>query len=582
MSAFCAMAEDFRSVFVWVCILTILQTYHILSFMQQRRWFVEMAYRNPLIYHSDGHRDGKVDAFFQTTVGNKVNHYIVNAKFTKEFDKQAPVTFYDEIIAFNHLFAEATKRQREDHLQTVKASLRDHYSNLFDLYDEGSAELIFITNCRANPKQFQRVKGLAVTVYHLEDLLQFLLDDLEIAMPKTPPLSLQSVFGLLKAREDESEVATTIIFARLIDFIQYLKRQDPFHLLFARNVRLFLGNTPVNTAIAITFEKHPREFVYSNNGITLLCDDYSDKPNELIIYNPRVVNGSQTLHSVSQVSNPSADARVMVRLVKLPPLTPNDPEEWVRKRKDIINRISVRSNQQNPVKKWDLVANDDFQLEIFRFFRERKIYYERRQKEWSERSRELSGSAIRHGPNVKYMAQLIASYKYGDKELGPARAKSNPAELFDDDSYRRIAETNPELAFQLYLLNTLILAAYKSLSQAKYRMMRGHIDFILLSLVSKILKDIGAEWGEQDLTAFLQREMEASNGLNLDWRRLVKAISEIIYVAYQAERQTYKREKEKDLSPNNFFKAAGYVNEILKRPFPNEAKKYAKQLIADI
>ena len=297
-------------------------------------------------------------------------------------------------------------------------------------------------------------------------------------MPKTPPLSLHGIHNILKAKEDESKIATTIIFAKLTDFINYLNKQDPFHLLFARNVRLYLGNTTVNAGIAHTFEKHPEEFVYSNNGITLICDEAYDKANEFLILNPRVVNGSQTLHSVSQVLNQSDEARVMVRLIELPPLTPNSTEEWARNRKEIINQIAVRSNQQNPIKEWDLVANDDFQLELFRFFRASGFFYERRQKEWSERSRELSGTSIRRGPTVKYMAQLIASFQYSDKELGPARAKNSPGELFDDDRYIKIIRTEPIIAFHLFMLNTIILTSYKSLPQTKYRMMRGHVDFV--------------------------------------------------------------------------------------------------------
>ena len=141
------------------------------------KWFVEMAYQMPNIYHTDGYNDGKVDAFFSTTFGNNVKHYVVNSKYTSDLDRQAPVNFYDEIITFNHLFAESTKEQREGHLQNVKPALRPHYLNLFEQYDEGAVELIFITNCKINQKQFLRAKGLPVTVYHLEDLMQFLLDD---------------------------------------------------------------------------------------------------------------------------------------------------------------------------------------------------------------------------------------------------------------------------------------------------------------------------------------------------------------------------------------------------------------------
>ncbi len=527
------------------------------------RWFVDMAYQEPRIYHTDGHRDGKVDAFFQTAAADAVAHYVVNAKLSRQFNKLAPVSFYDEILAYHYLFAEATPRQREDHLQGVLPALRDHYSNLFSLYDEGSVELLFITDCRANRQQFKRANGLSVTVYHLEDLLQFLLDDLELAMPKTPSLVLEGVANLLMAREEETEVATTIVFARVIDFIRYMKKQDPFHLLFARNVRLYLGETPVNLAIADTFKSHPSEFVYSNNGITLICDEFVHTSRELTINNPRVVNGSQTLHSVKDVPEPSADARVMVRLIKLPPLDPDDPEDWARRRREIINRISVRSNQQNPIKKWDLVANDDFQLELFRFFRDKKVFYERRQKEWSERSRELSGSAMRRGPSVKKMAQLVASYRYADKHLGPARAKSSPAQLFDDAAYRKIARVPPELAFQLYALNEITSDAFRLLPQAKYQVLGGYIEFALFALVCRAMTDAGARWGAPELTGSLSAELDARSGTRPVWRNLVALCSMRLHSRFQEERRSYRAIHGKDLTIANFFKASGYVDKAI-------------------
>ncbi len=63
------------------------------------RWFVEMYFLKPRdLFVSDGSKDGKVDLFFGTTHdGSEVNHHVVNSKFTKEYNKLAPVSFYHEI-----------------------------------------------------------------------------------------------------------------------------------------------------------------------------------------------------------------------------------------------------------------------------------------------------------------------------------------------------------------------------------------------------------------------------------------------------------------------------------------------------
>ena len=61
------------------------------------RWFLEMYFQKPHdIFISDGSSDGKIDAFFKTNDGHTVRHHVLNCKYTHEFQKLAPVQFYDE------------------------------------------------------------------------------------------------------------------------------------------------------------------------------------------------------------------------------------------------------------------------------------------------------------------------------------------------------------------------------------------------------------------------------------------------------------------------------------------------------
>ena len=356
------------------------------------RWFADMYYLDTQgMFGSDGSHDGKVDFFFTTNDGKTVKHHIVNSKFTEKYNKLAPPVFYEEIAYFVQAFKNTDQRDAFL-LKSVKPELRSRYSLLFERYDEGEAELIFITNCRRNDGYQSLLKDLPVKVFHLEDLVQHLIDDLDATMPRTPDLALNNIHTVLSADKRDTSVSTSIVFARLIDFIDYMKK-DPYDLLFARNVRVSFGvkKNSVNGEIKETFKNHPDEFVFSNNGITILCEDHDHKlgADRLVLVNPRVVNGSQTLHSIRDVVNPSHQARVMVRIIEIPPITGEDIEDQVEKKRDTLNKISVRSNRQNPIKKWDLVSNDDFQLEIYRFFRRKGWFYERRIREWNQRSREL-------------------------------------------------------------------------------------------------------------------------------------------------------------------------------------------------
>jgi AIPR protein len=146
--------------------------------------------------------------------------------------------------------------------------------------------------------------------------------------------------------------------------------------------------------------------------------------------NPRVVNGSQTLHSISEVDHPSRDARVMVRIIQVP--TSQDagfPDR--EQKKEIIRNICLRSNQQNPIRRYDLVSNDDFQQELSRYFRDKQIFYERRRGEWKYKGFQLKSVGIERGPGVPWMTQLISAFHYDRKKLGPAVAQGKLKELFD-------------------------------------------------------------------------------------------------------------------------------------------------------
>ena len=132
----------------------------------------------------DGAGDGKVDILVTCQVGDKIRYQILNTKFTNEYSKSSPVAFYDEITRFWQAFE--NKGNRQDYLtNVVRQNLHEHYKRLFKLYDEGKAELFFVTNHKANENQFRSVQGYGMTILHLEDVLQYVAEHTEGAMPET-------------------------------------------------------------------------------------------------------------------------------------------------------------------------------------------------------------------------------------------------------------------------------------------------------------------------------------------------------------------------------------------------------------
>ena len=383
-------------------------------------------------------------------------------------------------------------------------------------------------------------------------------------MPKTPTLLLTGIGQVLSPEPNETVVPTSIVFAKVKDFTDYMKK-DPFDLFFARNVRLWLGNTSPNEDIRATFEHEPREFVFSNNGITLLCETHHHDPGprELRITNPRVVNGSQTLHSVRHVQGPSDLARVMVRIIEIPPVDPNDVAAATERRRAIISKISTRMNQQNPIRKWNLVANDEFQYALARYFRKRNLFYERRAKEWSVRKVELTPVGVQRGPKIKELAQLIASYHWDDKNLGPVTAKRTVDGLFEDRKARRysvISQTKPELAYQLFELDQALDAAIAAQSHKKkygwLKEYRRHGNLAVFAMVVKHLQAAGGQPGTDSFSKVLEARV--------NWTELVTPCLELIRDKFEEDAVTYRSREGKDLTKNNYFKSSTYVDAWLR------------------
>lgn len=548
------------------------------------RWFAELFFMNPQdIFISDGSKDGKIDLFFTTHNGKTVLHHVLNTKFTKEYNKIAPPSFYQEIKYFWQAFE--NREARSGYLEkAVKKELRPRYKKLFERYDDDGVELMFATNHRRNDAHFEQVKNIPVGVFHLDDLIQCLVDDIDGAMPRTPSISLNGIHAVLSPDKADTEVATSIVFARLLDFIRYME-DDPFDLLFNRNVRvaISLARSDVNRAIHDTFKDSPREFAFSNNGITMLCEKQHYDPGQkvLTLENPRVVNGSQTLHSIRDVPNPAPNARVMVRIIEIEPPQGNALEEKVQRRKEVINKIAVRSNQQNPIKSWDLASNDNFQLELFRFFRSKGFFYERRTREWGQRSRELRSLNMRYGGSIKWLTQLIASFNWSKPRLGPVVAK-NVAELFEGEIYESIRNTMPELAFQIFLVDSDLWECRSDLTKEKVYIanLGSAAHFALFSLAVRALQEVGAKWGDPSFSDHLHKQWpDWAEHHYKDWRNLTKACIDQVVAAYKKDAGKYSKKEKKALSHANYFKNQSYISRILKSKLSGKIKKYSRAVL---
>jgi hypothetical protein len=137
--------------------------------------------------------------------------------------------------------------------------------------------------------------------------------------------------------------------------------------LYHKNIRGFKGSTEVNDSIADTLKDHSDNFLYFNNGITLLCSELDKRPlggksrtsGVFDCKGASVVNGAQTVGSIISVLSSNlftpatTTARVMVRLISLEGCPP-----------DFGTQVTRATNTQNRIEKRDFAALDEEQSRI--------------------------------------------------------------------------------------------------------------------------------------------------------------------------------------------------------------------------
>lgn len=139
--------------------------------------------------------------------------------------------------------------------------------------------------------------------------------------------------------------------------------------LLERNIRRYLGlhSNRVNEGIRSTLlSENPTDFYFFNNGLTLICNDFSynalqNSDYHVKVENLQIVNGGQTCMTIFKTLEemqaqglklPSL-ATVLVRIYKLP-----------KDNQDIVLQITHATNSQNPVDLKDLLSNDEKQQQL--------------------------------------------------------------------------------------------------------------------------------------------------------------------------------------------------------------------------
>jgi len=267
--------------------------------------------------------------------------------------------------------------------------------------------------------------------------------------------------------------------------------------LLERNIRRYLGlqGNRVNESIRQTLTgDHPDNFYFFNNGLTLVCDDFSynalqNSDYQVKVENLQIVNGGQTCMTIFKTlekmdpNNIPKDASVLVRLYKLP-----------KNNQDIVMQITFATNSQNPVDLKDLKANDQKQHQLEQSISALGYSYRRKRADTVAKPSEVTSGLAAES--------ILALWRF----------KPHQAKFFSREHFGKLYETI--FTTDLNGAQTIIAALLYRIAENRRRrpydddpeFVRYASCFIAMQMGQRLLRNLGVDLSGLDHRNFAQAE----------------------------------------------------------------------------
>jgi len=496
---------------------------------------------------TDGGMDKGIDAIFEKEEDGENVLYVIQSKyFEQNQDKTIDENTKNLVVeaVSNYILGDYPLKNLNKKLQKKVESFRDRLSN-------GKIDrvgIIFLTNGQYPGENI--ISELDSFKQDQEGIVYYQIfserDLSEIFLPTSAGLVKEIDLKIVK---DSGSGEKTILNLPDIDIVQgKVVKVDVVELakivkenknIFSANVRAFQSiRNKVNEQIASTLRDPDliKEFVYLNNGITIICDDFQVKPGgEIInITKPSIINGCQTASTILEVYNEdeieSNIGFVLARIVKT-------------KDENVKDKIIKASNTQTAIKNRDLVSEDKIQKELETQFLQRDYFYDRKK------------GLHRDKPKEKVIDLEKAAQSYLALYLQkPADAKNKKSEIYKS-YYEQIF--NESLTANQLLVGWILLDKVSVKIRELRKTASDERKSVLGNSVMHLLP-LFDEWAIKPSGKTLSDLEDDINSLNsLFNKQADKVIKKLLAVI-----NTLKKNK-KDFNPQYFFKSSDSLKKIL-------------------
>ena len=543
-------------------------------------WFVQTRFeaeRTPEI--TDGTLDGGIDAL----VHSEGLTFVVQTEFEESFFRGLSFVSpldpkkYAQFDALPATFAD--KKAFEAYSKTLRPELVNPYKRLAGKVQADPESVVWEistlhSRSRAGEGRLREVDPHNIR-YAVENARLFELS-LEGATPPPRPLDLRFLEHFT-AEDGRRGLTTHVAQVYAGDFIKYLD-DDPQFRVLARNVRSELTDTSakeIRRQVIDTYRNHAKDFWYSHNGIVLVCDRATTEKKRLSLTNPYVINGAQTIHALRDQDKGQAEAKILVRAIEIPPAVQRVDGETSQ---EFINKIILRTNQQNKMLASDLRANDSRQVELEKKFAQHGVFYERRRGDWNLKSRFLTNQALDYSSIVD-LSRVLVSCLSDEEKGGVAVAKKGKDEMFKPGVYESAFDRPFDDILFKFRLSEFVMTSiggirWKAITQRE----RNHAYLSVLAITSRSLESASERqlrrWTDETLRSPGKWDVDRREG-----RTFRDGIREVFWGCWEAWTKEAKRDP--SVSANNFFKSQEY-NHRLMRTIAGRLRGRLKRGIADL
>lgn len=509
---------------------------------------------------TDGSGDGGIDAIFEKEIDGQTLLFLVQSKFCL----QNPDKSLDESAIKKMIFAIEHYILGEDSMTSLNERLKDKIKSSKELIKNGTYKkisMLFLTNCQ--PLESNNKALLEMFCNKQSGTIDYKVitqDDLFYVFALSSTYQVDKIS--LKIVKDTGHGDKAVLNLPDIDCIQgkvfkvdlveiaRIVSENPN--IFNSNVRAFQTlKNKVNLQIAQSLKDSDeiREFVYLNNGITMICDDYEIKLGQenVEIENPSIINGCQTSTTIAEVYKEGCISQntgfVLVRLLKT-----KDP--------NIKDKIIIASNTQTAILNRDLISEEKIQKQLEIHFQQFGYFYQRKSGLYLDKPKDKIVDPVR-------AAQCFLAF-YIDK---PAEAKNKRSEIFSryyDQIFNDKINALKLLSGWLLYKNaeSVVLTKRKETNNTETKSTLGNCLFHLLPLFKRWVlveqyKSIDLSDYDKDIASIKELENLFQNHLNIVIERLLEIVENI-------------KKNSDSYNPQYFFKTSDSLSKILSSDLQHE------------